>query len=92
MHKIIIGSSRVEKEIDNLSDTDFARIDAAITSLKDNPRPHRCKKLIGNIYRIRVGAYRIIYQINDEKKTIEIGRVDRRGERTYKDVEALFSP
>ena len=90
MYKIIIGSSRVEKEIDNLSDTDFEKIDAAIRALKDNPRPHRCKKLTGNIYRIRVGAYRVIYQINDKKRTVEIGRVDRRKERTYKDIEALF--
>jgi len=90
VYKIIIGSSRVEKEINNLSDTDFANVDNAIRTLKDNPRPHGCEKLTGNIYRIRVGAYRVIYQINDKKRTVEIGKVDRRQKRTYKDVEALF--
>ena len=90
MYKIIIGSRRVEKEIDSLSNKDFEKVDAAIQALRENPRPYKCRKLTGNIYRIRVGAHRVIYQINDNKKTVEIGRVSRRKERTYKDVEALF--
>ena len=40
------------------------RIDAALTLLADNPIPPKAKKLSGRDgYRIRVGDYRIIYEI-----------------------------
>ncbi|MGA0557011.1 type II toxin-antitoxin system RelE family toxin [Larkinella sp. VNQ87] len=38
----------------------------AIKALADNPRPFGCKKLKGRKgYRIRVGDYRVVYEIND---------------------------
>jgi mRNA interferase RelE/StbE len=44
------------------------RVSAAIDSLADNPRPPGCLKLHGrgDQYRIRVGDYRIIYEIQDD--------------------------
>lgn len=43
-----------------------------------------------NIYRIRVGSYRIIYHVDDANRVVEIGRVESRGERTYRDLRDLF--
>jgi mRNA interferase RelE/StbE len=41
--------------------------------LEENPLPKGVKKLSGiDAYRIRVGDYRILYQINSKKKIIEI--------------------
>ena len=44
------------------------RVGAAIDGLADNPRPHGYKKMTGRgeQYRIRVGEYRIIYEIDDD--------------------------
>ncbi|MFZ4774838.1 MAG: type II toxin-antitoxin system RelE family toxin [Terrimicrobiaceae bacterium] len=45
----------------------YKRIHQAIDKLQEEPRPAGCKKLAGseNRYRIRVGDYRIIYEIED---------------------------
>ena len=61
-----------------------------MVSLGDNPRPPGCRKLVENIYRIRVGDYRVIYKIDDERKEVVVGKVARRREDTYKAIEDLF--
>ena len=45
---------------------------AEIRFLKDNPRPNSVKKLKGydNTYRIRVGNYRVIYEIKDRETIV----------------------
>lgn len=44
------------------------RVDARIIALADNPRPHGVEKLAGyeRAYRIRVGDYRVLYEIHDD--------------------------
>jgi mRNA interferase RelE/StbE len=55
-----------EKQLSKLSKSDIERLKVAVLSLADNPRPFGCKKLQGrDAYRVRVGNYRIIYEIND---------------------------
>lgn len=43
------------------------RLKPKIDALADNPRPHGTKKLAGedDLYRIRIGDYRVIYQVQD---------------------------
>ena len=55
------------KELDALPGNVQVRISAAVDDLEDNPRPPGCKKLKGrdNEYRIRVGDYRIVYEVHD---------------------------
>ena len=49
------------------------RIINKINLLADNPRPFGFKKLFGvNLYRIRTGDYRIIYTIDDTRRSIRI--------------------
>jgi mRNA interferase RelE/StbE len=50
--------------------------------LSSDPRPHGIKKLKGfqNIYRVRSGDYRIIYEIEDSSKIIWITKVMNRKE------------
>jgi len=52
----------------------------AITKLKNNPRPMNVWKIGGseNYYRIRVGDYRIVYEINDKESKINILRIRHR--------------
>ena len=78
----IILKPSIEKELDRLSDDVFVRIDAKIMALADNPRPVGCKKLKGfaDLWRIRVGDYRVIYAINDQTARLEVLKVGHRKE------------
>ena len=59
-----------------------ARLDEAIESLGDDPRPPGCRKLAGatDRYRFRVGDYRIIYRIDDGKVTVLVLVIGHRRE------------
>ena len=71
-----------EKELKRLSAPVHDRIIPAIQALSATPRPPGCKKLAGgkNDWRIRVGDYRVIYEIADEIRIIRINRVRHRRE------------
>lgn len=59
----------------------YSAIIKAIDALAENPRPFGYKKLTGrNGYRIRVGTYRIIYDIFDNTLIVEVVNVGSRGE------------
>jgi mRNA interferase RelE/StbE len=71
-----------KRELDAIDDSMFARIDRKITGLSLNPRPPGCRKLKGyrNLWRIRVGDWRIVYSVDDSKMVVTIDRVAHRGE------------
>lgn len=52
----------------------------AVECLSETPRPHGCSKLSGSdcAYRIRVGDYRIIYEIYDGRLIVELIKVGHR--------------
>jgi mRNA interferase RelE/StbE len=57
----------------------LARIDAAILHLANDPRPPMVKKLVNQPgWRIRVGDYRIIYQIYDDRLVVLVVDVGHR--------------
>ena len=65
-HQIILPKS-AQKALDLLPDEVATRIMEALERLKDQPRPPGCKKLRGeNAWRIRIGDYRVIYEIQDK--------------------------
>jgi mRNA interferase RelE/StbE len=69
----IVLTKRARKELDKLSDKIAEPILEAIGNLSDNPRPHGFKKLKGRTgYRIRVGDYRIIYDVFDSELIIDV--------------------
>ena len=68
-----------QKQILKLDKKIIPVIKTAIASLADNPRPHGYKKLKGeDAYRIRVGDYRIIYEINDNTIIVTVVSVGHR--------------
>jgi mRNA interferase RelE/StbE len=60
-------SSAADRRISKLPQTIRPLIIARAEALADDPRPHGVEKISGeeNAYRIRVGDYRIIYEIHD---------------------------
>ena len=58
----------------------------AIFALGHNPRPLGCKKLTGpgDLYRIRVGEWRVVYTVEDSRLVVLVVRVGHRGD-VYRD-------
>jgi mRNA interferase RelE/StbE len=56
------------------------RVRAAIDLLADDPRPPTCRKLTGedDAYRVRVGDYRLVYEVFDERLVVQVIRVGHR--------------
>ena len=63
-----------------------ARLATPIQALAENPRPARVRKLRGEeqTWRIRVGPYRVVYDIYDDSSLVVILKVPRRTETTYR--------
>ena len=80
MYSIEFGKS-VEKDLSKIPQQDQIRILQKIRGLTINPRPPTSKKLSGQeLYRVRQGNYRIVYEIKDELLVILIVRVGNRKE------------
>ena len=70
------------RELEKLSDALIARMIPKIEGLATDPRPAGCKKLHGHsdMWRIRVGDYRIVYIVDDEYKSVSVTRIAHRRE------------
>ncbi len=73
MFEIFLERS-VAKSLKNLPKDVINRIIPHIQSLKDDPKPSGSRKIVGteNDYRIRIGAYRVVYEIDVAHRRINI--------------------
>ena len=79
-YKVILPKS-VQKELDQLPEEVASRILTRLGGLEANPRPADVKKLKGrDAWRIRVGDYRVIYEIHDRVLQIIVITVGHRRE------------
>jgi mRNA interferase RelE/StbE len=77
-YKVVV-EKRAEKEISKLDKKATGRIREAIDSLEIDPKPPSSKRLVGvEAYRLRVGDYRIIYEIAEKIVTIYVVKVGHR--------------
>ena len=69
-----------KKELRKLDKATVPRILKAVESLTQNPYPQGSRKLVGSIstYRLRVGEYRVIYNVRSSVLIVEIIRVGYR--------------
>ncbi len=80
MSYTVIIKLSAQKQIKKIPKPYFGKIQKAILNLANNPRPHGCEKLTGmrHIYRIRIGVYRIVYEIADNILYVYVFDVDHR--------------
>ncbi len=79
---------RAQKTLTKLPDQDYQRIRDKIRDLGYDPRPPGCKKLTGRpAWRIRIGVYRIIYEIDDSQQTITL---HKQLQSLTSDIDGMF--
>lgn len=76
----IVFRQSVKKDIRRIPGVVLARLQEALRGLQENPFPHDCKKLRGaeSVYRIRVGNYRIVYEVTSTIRIITVIRIGHR--------------
>ena len=71
-----------QRDLKKLTPDVFRRIDSYIRPLAENPRPVGCRKIVdsGNAWRIRIGDYRVVYEVDDREKVVRIMYIRHRRE------------
>jgi mRNA interferase RelE/StbE len=70
-----------QKQLNKLPNAIATRIEDKMMELEQDPRPPGCKKLKGrDAYRIRIGDYRVIYEIHDGKLIVTVITIGHRRE------------
>lgn len=78
----ILWKASAERDLKKLDRQSIPKILTAIEALSENPLSAKCRKLKGaeSSYRIRIGDYRAVYQVNTQDKTIVIYHIRHRKE------------
>lgn len=76
----ICWRSSTKKDLRRIAHEDISRIITAVMKLADEPLPHGSEKLAGSdhTYRIRVGDYRVVYELVRATNAVEMQRVRHR--------------
>lgn len=79
MHEILLAA-QAERDLKRFAAQEFHRIMSAIMALANIPRPPGCRKLQDSRsdYRIRIGDYRVIYEVDDKDNKVRIMRIRHR--------------
>ena len=76
-------TSAARRELRRIRGEPLRRIDAALLILRENPRPPKAEKLKGGLrdyWRVRVGDFRILYAIEDDRLVVCVVRIADRKE------------
>jgi len=78
----VFFTASADRELRRLPTKIISRIIPRLEALADGPRPQGCKKLKGGDkeWRIRIGDYRAVYEIDDEARSIDVTRIAHRRE------------
>ena len=82
-YRIVLSKSAI-KELDGLPHKTHDHVIGHLRQLEENPRVFGSEKLTAiNAYKLRVGNYRIVYEINEPEKEVRVVMVDDR-KQVYK--------
>ena len=82
MQYTVAFTTSARRDLANLDGLTKSRVSEALDRLTQTPRPHDCIKLVGqrDHYRVRVGAYRIVYLVDDRMRSVLVDRIQHRRE------------
>jgi mRNA interferase RelE/StbE len=78
----IVFTRSARKELEALPRTVASRVLSRVEALASAPRPAGSRKLVGteNLWRIRVGSYRVLYAIDDRQLLVDIIAIRHRSD------------
>jgi mRNA interferase RelE/StbE len=78
----VLLERRAQRDIKKLPTEAFHRIIPSVKALAEDPKPPGCRKIAGskNDWRIRIGEYRVIYEIDEHAEAVKVMRVRHRKE------------
>ncbi len=78
----VVFARSARRELEALEASVARRIISRVEALETNPRPPGCVKLQGaaDLWRIRIGDYRVIYSIDDNARLVDIRVVRHRSD------------
>jgi mRNA interferase RelE/StbE len=78
----VVFARSARKELERLGQPRISRILRRIEALALTPRPEGCRKLQGasNLWRIRVGDYRVLYAVDDAQQVVDVIAVRHRSD------------
>lgn len=79
---VVTFARSARRELEGFPRSVVTRVVTRIESLGISPRPAGCRKLQGTgaLYRIRIGDYRVIYSVDDEKCVVDVVAVRHRSD------------
>jgi mRNA interferase RelE/StbE len=71
-----------QKELETIPSPSYQKIEDRMLALGNNPRPAGCKMLKGaeKSWRIRVGDYRLVYEIDDAARAVTVIKIAHRSD------------
>jgi mRNA interferase RelE/StbE len=80
-YSIFYGTG-VERDISRLPKHILRRVDQTIVAFADDPRLHSCVKMKGHgqLYRVRIGDWRIVYEVDDARRAVTVQIVAHRSD------------
>ena len=81
----IFFSRKASHSVNALQETYKKKIGKILKNLKENPFSYPYRRIEGktNMYRIRIGKYRVLYKVDEKERTITVLKIDKRS-RVYK--------
>jgi mRNA interferase RelE/StbE len=76
----VLLERRAERDIQRLPKEVFDRIIPHLKALSENPKPSGCRKISGSRsdWRIRIGDYRVIYEVSEQEQVVKVMRIRHR--------------
>lgn len=87
----LLFHSIIEKQLSKILGKNAKRLVDKIRELRENPLPNQSRHLDREMYRLRDWGYRVIYAIFDDERVVYVGKIVRRSEKTYKDINTLLA-
>ena len=70
---------RVQDKLDSLPESDREMVIGALLNLEEDPRPRGVEKIRGKeLWRVRKGDYRVVYDVDDDAKIVTVVRIGHR--------------
>lgn len=94
MYPFLVLREGVQQRLEALPADTRRQLCGAIGMLTIDPRPQESAPLAGysTAFRLRLGTWRILYEINEQIRSISIARLEERGPDTYRAIEQDFGP